>query len=59
MPSSNEDIVIAIGLYVLQVHNVIPSKEEIERESLSCSIKDKILLWTRVPQKHQTLQDLQ
>lgn len=55
MPSSNEDIVVAVGLYVLQVHNVIPSKEKIQRESLSCNMKDNILLWIRVSQKHQTL----
>lgn len=29
MPGSDEDIVIAIGLYVLQVHDVIPEREKI------------------------------
>lgn len=28
VPGPNEDIVIAVGLYVLQVHDVIPAREK-------------------------------
>lgn len=41
MPGPNEDVVIAVGLYVLQVHDVISAREKKESQSLSCSTKDK------------------
>lgn len=41
MPGPNEDIIVTVGLYVLQVHNVIPAREKRESESLSCNMKEK------------------
>lgn len=40
MPGPNEDIVVAVGLYVLQIHYVIPAREKRESESLSCNMKE-------------------